>query len=124
MEGGYPALQFWFSFVHAFLTVMLFVYTRRVTKQKVAEERFQKIEDALLNKADAGDCKKRNARIIAVETKVSEIKVELIHLPSQGQFTELNRGIQSLNGELRNTQGRLEGINRAVDLMNEFLINK
>ena len=119
----YPTLQFWFNIAQAAGTVILFIYTRRVTRQKAVDGRFQKIEKRLDQKADRADCTGHQSRTGVIETRVSELRVELDHLPTQQQFADLTRDIQTLNGELKNTQGRLGGINRAVDLMNEFLIN-
>lgn len=117
------------------LTCGLFFYTRRVAKQEKAEERFKTIEEKLaskverstvdeMNAARDSKCGIHKARTSKVEMKTSEMRVELNHLPSQQQFDRLADDIKNLNGTLQNTTGRLDGINRAVDLMNEFLLNK
>ena len=124
MTGNYTALQFWFNVMQALATLALFLYTRRMGKQKASEDRIRSIEKALSEKQSASNCEKHGLRMSAIETRVSEINIELDHLPTQRQISELNQGINNLSGELRVTQGRLEGINRAVDLMNEFLINQ
>ena len=142
MAFNYPALQFWFNVVQFTLTGLLALYVRRVAKQKSAENRLCQLEDNVAQlpvKADlkslkteiCTNCEKHQSqtaaikkRTSAVEMRTAELRIELDHLPTQTQFNELNRGIAALNSELKNTQGRLEGINRAVDLINEFLINQ
>lgn len=142
MHFNYPALQFWFNIIQFILTGLLALYVHRVSKQKAAESRFKKMEanvSGLPTKTDletlkgeiCGNCEKHQdrtddieKRTALVEMRTLELKVELDHLPTQNQFNELNKSISSLSSELQNTQGRLEGINRAVDLINEFLINQ
>jgi hypothetical protein len=135
METNYPAWQLLFNIIQGILTGVLFIYTRRVAKQKATEQRFKQLEDQigetvtskdfddLKSHIDAG-CQQHQVRTSVIERHTAELRIELEHLPTQKQFDELNRSILSLSGELRNTQGRLEGINRAVDLINELLINR
>lgn len=135
MTPNYPTLQFWFNVLQALLTAALFIYTRRVARQKAAEERIKHLEervagaatsasiDELRDELGAG-CRSHMERTSVVEITQAKLQIELENMPGRKQFDELNKSILSLNGELRNTQGRLEGINRAVDLINEFLINQ
>ncbi len=149
MAFNYQAAQFWFNVFQLLVTGLLALYVRKVSKHKATENRFKKLEDdvsGLPKKADlqvlegkiCENCNKHQARTeqiegfartvekrtAQVELRATELKIELSHLPSQQQFNELNHSIATLNSELQNTQGRLSGINRAVDLMNEFLINQ
>jgi len=65
-----------------------------------------------------------NSRIEATEKDVIRVREKLDQQPSQRQFELLGRDIRSLTSELGEVKGRLEGINRVADLMNEFLINQ
>jgi len=67
---------------------------------------------------------KVNARIENTEKEMIKIREKLEQQPSQRQFENLGRDIRSLTSELGEVKGRLEGINRVADLMNEFLINQ
>lgn len=58
------------------------------------------------------------------EKDILELRVGLKTLPSQNQIAGMTREIKTLIGEVGEMKGRLGGINRAVDLMNEHLINK
>jgi len=146
MKFNYQALMFWFSVFQFICTVVVALYVRRVAKQKAAETRFQKIEanieqlattedlDSLqktttenlsaVSEEVAGRCQAHQLRTSKIEAEASALRIELAHLPNQRQFEALNASISKLNGELQKTAGRLEGINRAVDLMNEHLINQ
>lgn len=62
---------------------------------------------------------------IAVNEKdIVRLRADFNALPNRGEFIELGKEIRALTGELSETKGRLSGINRAVDLINEHLINK
>jgi len=52
------------------------------------------------------------------------LKVEQKALPSQKQIAEMAREFKRFIQEFGEMKGRLDGINRAVDLINEHLINK
>ena len=56
--------------------------------------------------------------------RISCIETDLKHMPSQADIQDLSKRMDKLNGTLNNLEGRLGGINRAVDLMHEFLINR
>ena len=58
------------------------------------------------------------------EKDIVRLKVDFNNLPTTALFIELGREIRTLTKELSETKGRLSGINRAVDLINEHLINK
>ncbi len=131
----YQALMFGFNIFQFLFTAAVAWYVRRVAKQKATETRFRQLEENMaklptstdldqLRGALATGCRQHKARTTAVEAGTAALRVELDHMPTQQQFMALNTSIAALSGELRNTQGRLEGINRAVDLVNEFLINQ
>jgi chromosome segregation ATPase len=134
-EINVPAWQLTFNLVQGLLTLALFFYTRRVARHKAAEERLRALEErmdggvsvndlALLREEIKANCARHQERTLGVERRTADLRIELEHLPAQRQIDELNKSINALFGELKNTQGRLEGINRAVDLINEFLINR
>lgn len=124
MAAGYPAAQFWFNVVQFVFTGLVALYVRKVSKHKATENRFKKIEETIAGVPTRESCARHEERTAATERHTLRIQAELDHLPTQKQMNELNKSIAALSSELKNTQGRLEGINRAVDLINEFLINQ
>ena len=142
----YQALMFGFNVFQFICTGLVAWYVRRVAKQKATEKRFQELEANIEKLATTKDldslekktveklaalkdeitsgCLAHHARTTKVESETSSLRIELARLPTQRQIEALNASISKLNGELQKTAGRMEGVNRAVDLMNEHLINQ
>lgn len=75
----------------------------------------QRVKTARINNMDA--------RIGNHETRIVCIENDMKHVPTQESITGLKNAIADMNTKLSETKGRLSGINRAVDLINEHLIN-
>lgn len=73
------------------------------------------------HKATIGQIEAACDKLEAQEREIIRLKASL---PSQNQFDRLSKQIEHLSTEMSEMKGRLGGINRAVDLMNEFLINR
>ena len=58
------------------------------------------------------------------ERMILDLKTRFECMPTERQIEVLANEMRSLTKELSETKGRLNGINRAVDLINEHLINK
>lgn len=114
---NYPAWMFWFSVAQIVFTGLVALYARKLAKDKAVETRLKSLEEGLAGCVSKEKCAEH-------ERRTTEIAIELEHLPNQKQFDKLNVSINNLNSQLGITSGRLEGINRAVDLINEFLINQ
>jgi len=63
-------------------------------------------------------------RIDKNDTDHIRIRGEIKSLPTVHQFETLSESMRKLSENLNKTSGRLEGINRAVDLINEHLLNR
>ncbi len=97
---NYAALQFWVTIVQGLISLGFAVYVKRAMRDKATEERITKLE------RDIGDrCHRHQERTTTLE-------VDYKHLPSQKDLADLNANISELSG-------RLGGINRAVDLLNQ-----
>ncbi len=104
----YKALEFWFTVGQWGFNLLIALYLWISRKNTATNQRV----DTLGEKVDA------------VEKDIVKIRADLDHLPDQDQFGRLGREITALTKELGEVKGRLGGINRAVDLINEFLINQ
>lgn len=104
----YKAAGFWFSVGQwAFnLIVAFYLFTSR--KHAATNSRV----DAL------------TIRVESTEKDLIGVKSDLEHMPDQNEITQLRKEITGLIQKIGETTGRLDGINRAVDLINEFLINQ
>lgn len=112
LKVDYQAAGFWFSVGQWIFNVLIAVYLWISRKQTATNKRVEKINSELSN------------RINETEKSLIRVCTDLEHLPHQKQFDKLSTDITSLTKELGKLDGRLGGINRAVDLINEFLINQ
>ncbi len=96
----YSAWRFWLNVMQLTAICALTVYTWWTNRERVTNKRF----------------KEHHQRLTALENQVK-------YVPSQMQYDALSDRIGLLHGDLQGIKGQLKGINRAVDLMNEYLIN-
>ena len=111
-ELDYTAARFWFDMAHTGVTVLIGVYVWWVNRKKAMEKRFSDMRSAF----DAR-CEVNLKRITSLEATGVDMRAQLEHMPKHSDIKELTSKISELNG-------RLSGINRAVDLINEFLIKQ
>lgn len=108
----YPAAGFWFNIgqwgFNCFIAICLWLSRKNTATNK----RLETVSAEL------------SSRIGETEKKIIRACSDLEHLPDQRQFYRLSEEITALTRELSETKGRLSGVNRAVDLINEFLINQ
>lgn len=96
----YPAWRFWFDFLQLSGICAVGVYTWWSNREKVTSKKFGDLEE----------------RLAHVETAIAHPRCEY-HL---GFETRLD----TMHGDIRELTGGIKGLRRAVDLMNEYLINK
>ena len=144
----YSTWRFWFDVVQTGGTIAIGVYVWLVNRKKAVEKRFSGIDRRMvtIETNNAGilpelekhmatlmesyrqrideRCRSRERRIDEVEKDNRIIRTKLDHMPNHQDIKELSTRIDQLHGSLSEFNGRLKGINRAVDLMNEFLINQ
>ena len=97
----YAAGRFWLDVGQVAGLVALGVYSWWTNRARVTNDRF----------------KEHNDRLIKLEQSVE-------NAPTSKQYNELRGCMGTLSGELKKTEGKLDGINRVVDLINEFLIKQ
>lgn len=100
------------SLVHFVWAALLTIYVWVANRQRVTADRLKRLEDETEEKLN-----RHSIRLSCLETDIK-------HLPDQKAINRLSERMDTLNGTLNQFGGRLEGINRAVDLMNDFLINQ
>ncbi len=119
METDYSAWQFWIGVGQLLINVMIGAYLWFSRKHQAT---IKLVKDTV----DTWNANKKELeiKIEAVEKDVIQVQTELKYMPTQNQLQNLNKNMGTLEGELKEVKGRLEGINRVADLMNEYLINK
>ncbi len=126
----YTAWRFWFDVGQSVGTIAIAIYVYFMTRRKAVDQRFVKIESsitrALKEHRDDLDerCSQRKTRIETIEREARATVLKLENVPSHKDLAKLSERINDLNGSMSELNGRLGGINRAVDLINEFLINQ
>jgi len=65
-----------------------------------------------------------DTQIKALNDRIQAIERDVHHSPSQGQIQELHSRIGEVHGDLQRMAGKLDGINRLADLMNEHLLKE
>jgi len=98
---NYQALTFWFSIVNFVVMSGVAIMAWWSGRDKITSTRFKDAED----------------RIIKLETEVK-------HPPACTYHAQLELRIDAVRSDTSEIKGTVKGINHAVDLMNEFLINQ
>lgn len=127
--------KFAFQVAQALGTLAVAGYVWWSNREKVTSQRFLALEKEVaerLKKADLDDAKSNRDRQCSdhkSETKAlhhayDNLHIEVSRLPDRREITNLDNSIKGLTHELGILDGRIGGINRVADLMNEFLINQ
>jgi cbb3-type cytochrome oxidase subunit 3 len=93
---NYQALQFWLTALVFLVNVALWLYVRQSNKSKATTEALGVLAE----------------RLTKIETAIP-------FMPSRRDLDKLGAKIESLVEKLGTLDGRLSGINRAVDLLNQ-----
>ena len=97
---NYAALQFYVTIAQGFMSIAYGVYVKRAVSNRRTEERITKLETEI------------SERLNRHEERTTTLEADYKHLPNQKDLADLNANISELSG-------RLKGINRAVDLLNQ-----
>lgn len=87
------------------------------TNKKCAEHR-KKMTDQASN-----DVESLAEDFVEVKKELDDLKDQVSKLPDRTEMEKFSSQIGEVNKTLGKLEGRLNGIGRAVDLMNQFLIN-
>jgi predicted nuclease with TOPRIM domain len=77
-----------------------------------------------MDKELVGRCAGHNGRLATAESAIARVGGEIRNLPQHRHIHELSARMEQINGSVEKVAGRLDGLARAVDLMNEFLISQ
>lgn len=129
------AWRFYFQVAQALATIGVAIYVWWSNREKVTSQRFAALEKEVaerLKKADLDEAKlRRDSQCVEHKSKTDHLAqaydhlhIEVSRLPDRREITNLDNSIKDLTKELGTLEGRISGINRVADLMNEFLINQ
>jgi len=104
---NYPTLWFWISVAQLIINASIGIWGYLLNKNRVTNDRITKLENALAEK-----CSKHHDR-------TARLEIDINQLPSKPEICNLTNKIDRLSEKLATVDGRLGGINRAVDLLNQ-----
>ena len=124
----YTALWFWINVIWMAANAALWLYTLLSKRRQVTANRFAELEKQVATCATTTDVIKLETdlehRCERHQARTSNIELSIASMPTRPEVNKLSDQISRLNGSLQEFSGRLQGINRAVDLMNECLMNQ
>lgn len=100
------------------IACMWFFTRKRVTSNDITD-----LKDSINKKLDEQE-QSATDRLEEHAERLTCLEIDMKHMPTQNDITGMNLRIDKVHGALQRVDGRLEGINRAVDLMNQHLINR
>lgn len=117
-----------YSVLKDILLLAFFVYTLWSNRQKVTAARFTILEERVaaclpivkheeIEEKQDSECAAHRRKTEKIDRELQRIEGEIKHLPSSRDYAEIN-------GKLEHIAGSLNGLRRAVDLMNEHLISQ
>jgi hypothetical protein len=135
LTTNYPVWKFFLDLAQMLGTVGIAIYVWWTNREKVTSQRFAALEKEVaerLKKADLDDAKSNRDRQCAdhknetrsLTTAYNNLHIEVTRLPDRREITNLDTTMKALAEKLGNLDGRISGINRAVDIINEFLIDQ
>lgn len=107
----WDAAKVWVDLLEFFVIGAVALYAHITSRGRVTEERMQ----AEFGRVD--ESLKAHTREIAT------VQENVRLAPSHGDIEELTKRLGELHGDIQKVDGRLEGIGRAVDLMNQHLLS-
>ena len=102
----------WFAIAQMAYNIVISLYLWVNRRYQATNERVDRVKEKL------------SSRIEETEKAVVKLSTDLSHIPSRAELNGLREDIRYLTSELGEVKGRLSGINRVADIMNEYLINK
>jgi hypothetical protein len=135
MIEDYGAARFWFDVAQVGGLIALGAYSWWRDREKITAKRFKALEDDVAARVSSKAleeieqkrvqaCDLHRRRVTDMEGAIGRMETEVRYLPSRAELSHLTDGMKQLAAQLGKVEGRLDGINRAADLMNEFLINQ
>lgn len=100
----YQAITFWVNSGILLLNVVIGVFVWANRRHQVTDDRVQKVEE----------------RVSVVETHLPHMPT---HIDIRNDMQAIETLLRNLRGEIGEISGRMQGVNRAVDLINQHLLN-
>jgi hypothetical protein len=113
------AWRFYFQAIQFVGTILLGVYVWLSNRHRVTVDKIEAVKAE-----NSKGLEKARTRMDGHDTRLTCIETEIRALPKGTDIAALSNRLAVQNALLKYLAGRLKGIGRAVDLINEHLINK
>lgn len=78
---------------------------------------------AARNKTTRAAIDQVQGRVEDVESRIQSVETDLRHMPTQSDIKDLASQIAGVRADMKEISGTLQGVGRAVDLMNQYLLD-
>ena len=121
----YTAWRFWVDMANLAWGLAVCIYVWFQTRRKDIDQKFKTVGNNIkaMGTTIGERCERQCQRIDDLEKKDIAIESKVDSMPGHNEVKELSDRINVLQGTISELNGRLGGINRAVDLLNEHHIN-
>ncbi len=128
MTIDYTAWRFWFDILQLGGLCVLGGYSWWANREKVNAKRFASLEEEVRSRVTSEALKvihkERDALCSKHQVRTEALETTLRGAPTRSEISNLTHEISVLTSKLGRLEGRLDGLNRVADLINEFLINQ
>lgn len=130
----YAKYQFYFNIFQFVLTCAVGFGAWWRTREKADDAKVQAAETNMQKRLESAkserdkrceEHKQQTAKDTAKLQRLYEhLHEEISHLPGRQELQDLTASMRNLTDRIGNLDGRMQGVNRAVDLINQFLIEQ
>ena len=124
----YRAAGFWFAVGQGVFNVIVVIWMAISRKHQANNKRVKDLEDSNATKITEKKAKElidsKFDGCADHRKRTERLEREISNMPSRPEIQRLNDNIGTLSQDIGKLQGQLGGVNRAVDLINQHLINQ
>lgn len=119
MELDYTALRFWFGVLQFAGTIAVGVYAWWATSAKKTTKAIQEVRED-----NQADIEALGHKVTSNERRIDRLENNVDNMPDHADMDGVKSELSGLRSDVSKMLGTMQGLNRAVDLMTEHLINK
>jgi uncharacterized protein YPO0396 len=118
-DFDYSALRFWFGVLQFAGTVAVGIYAWWVTRAKNTTKAIADVREDC-----QADLTHLDTKITANERRIDRLENNVDNMPSHNDMDGVKSELSGLRADVREMGGTMRGLNKAVDLMTEHLMNR
>ena len=118
MSVDWSALTFWFNVVVLLINIGIAIIQWISRKHSARKDQLEQIRDDLTNQLAAA-----REEHLELKNRVTAVEKDVDYAPTQNDIKHLTDELHKVNSTLEKLSGEFGGVQRAVDLMNRYLLN-